>query len=174
MAYSINLECRNVTAGPLRAWSRKVSEFENSPSVAASNYHPHITLGIYDDIDPQTPCEHLDAVFRTQRRIVVDFGRLRFVNAVPGVVWIEPELSSELYGLHAAIHNRIDPGLCRQHYRPGQWIPHCTLGYHVTASRRAEAQSFATKTAISFQTTFDFASCVSSHPIEIIRECELQ
>lgn len=174
MAYSINLECRNTTAAPLRALCRKVSEYESSPSVAASNYCPHVTLCIFDHVDPQVICKHLCAVFSKQRRLILNFCRLRFVNAIPGVVWIEPDSSFELHGIHSAIHERIDPQLCRRHYRPGHWIPHCTLGYRIATDRRSDAQLFASHTPVRFQATFDTASCVSSHPIEVIRQCDLQ
>ena len=45
--------------------------------------------------------------------------------------------------MHQAIHAVIDPSLCRPYYRPGAWVPHCTLGMAIPPERRAAAEAFA-------------------------------
>jgi len=52
MAYAISLKVTGSTAEPILALWDDVSRFESSPSMAPLNYPPHITLAVYDDIDP--------------------------------------------------------------------------------------------------------------------------
>ena len=84
-----------------------------------------------------------------------------------------PSTVSDLTSAHAAVHARIDPGLCHPYYRPGAWVPHCTLGTKIQADRRAEAITLAARPIEPFRVTFSVADCVSFPPVTVLREHRL-
>ncbi len=101
------------------------------------------------------------------------FARLDYFDTEPLVLWAVPSPSLALNSAHKAVHACIDPHLCRPHYRPGAWVPHCTLGTQVQANRRAEAITFAARPIEPLQVTFDVADCVSFPPVIVLREHRL-
>ncbi|WP_233450623.1 2'-5' RNA ligase family protein [Rhizobium mongolense] len=46
-------------------------------------------------------------------------------------MWARPVPNGRLLQLHAAVHSEIDPALCREHYRPDRWVPHCTIAMKI-------------------------------------------
>src|SRR5262249_53369483 len=135
---------------------------------------PHVTLAVYDSI----PEDQLSDALRYELGAFPPF-RLRFAKLAhfesPQLIfWATPEASELLSRGHTAIHRRIDPTLCREHYRPDRWTPHCTLATKVTAANKARAVALMEKGIEPFDVVFDRADCVEFHPVRIIDECILQ
>jgi 2'-5' RNA ligase len=101
------------------------------------------------------------------------FARLDYFHTEPLVLWAEPSPLPALNSAYEAVHARIDPSLCHPHYRPGAWVPHCSLGTKIPADRRAEAITLAVQPIEPFQVTFDVADCVSFPPVVVLREHRL-
>jgi hypothetical protein len=75
--------------------------------------------------------------------------------------------------VHSTLHAIIDPGLCRAYYRPGQWVPHRSLGTAIPKQRRQEAFAFTQRQITPFEVRFDVADLVRFLPVEVIRACPL-
>lgn len=75
----------------------------------------------------------------------LNFRRIRWFAGPPLVLWAEPTADETLAKLHASISAAIDPVHCRPHYRPGFWMPHCTLGMRVVDRQRNGAIAYATE-----------------------------
>ena len=170
MASAISLKAPNSTADPIWALWAEVSRLESQPSMAALDYAPHITLAVYDDVDPGRLSAVLAEAFTGASALRLTFTRLRFFDNVPLVLWADPSFSQALASAHARVHARIDPGLCRPHYRPGAWVPHCTLEAQITAEHRDEAIVLAARPIPAFEVIFDVADCVSFPPVVVIAE----
>jgi 2'-5' RNA ligase len=170
MAFAISLKAANSTADPIRALWAEVARFESRPSMAALGYPPHITLAVYDAVDPERLRAVLRDAFMGACALRLTFTRLRVFDDDPLVLWAEPSYLGALSGMHARVHDRIDPRLCRPHYRPDAWVPHCTLGTQIVAERRAEAAAFAARPIQAFEVVFDVADCVSFPPVAVIEE----
>jgi 2'-5' RNA ligase len=172
MAFAISLKAVNDTAGPVRALWEGVAHFERQPSMATLDYPPHLTLAIYDDISPVRLKAVLGEAFAGTSALRLVFARLQFFDN-PLVLWAEPRPSTDLAAAHRRVHACIDPQLCRPHYRPGAWIPHCTLGTEILAERREEAIAFTAHPVAAFEVIFDVADCVSFAPVAVIDERRL-
>jgi hypothetical protein len=72
-----------------------------------------------------------------------------------------------------AIYNVIDPMLCRPYYRPGFWVPHCTLGMNIRQDRRAEAMAFVQNFRGGIEAVFDVIDCVTFPPLRVTAERRL-
>lgn len=88
-------------------------------------------------------------------------------------MWGEPKPDEALLEIHRNIHAEIDPALCREHYRPGSWTPHCTLAMRTLPDRDAEAMAFAGRFRGGVRVIFDRVDCVQYPPVTIVAEVAL-
>jgi 2'-5' RNA ligase len=126
-------------------------------------------LAVYDNIPPVQVSDVLREAFAGRPALRLTFKRLRFFDD-PLVLWVEPSPSADLTSAHARVHACIDPRLCHPHYRPGAWVPHCTLGTQILAKYREEAIAFADRPILSFEVVFDVADGVSFAPVVVMAE----
>jgi hypothetical protein len=75
--------------------------------------------------------------------------------------------------MHQNIHSAISPEFCRPHYRPGNWVPHCTLAMRTTPCRNADALAFATAFRGNIRVIFDVVDCVALEPLKVVAEAPL-
>jgi len=136
-----------------------------------STIHRNVTLAVYDSIPERQLSEALRSVFGVHPPLRLQFSKLAFFEAPELVFWAAPEQSEHLLRAHSAIHELIHPSLCRSHYQPGVWVPHCTLATQVTAGNKEEAIALAAGAIEPFEVLFDKAECVEFYPIRIIDEC---
>lgn len=173
MPFAISIKATNETAVPVHDLWEQVSAFEELPSMIALDYPPHITFAIYDEIDTDKLERTLRKVFRDQCGLRLAFDRICYFEHPLLVLWAAPADISTLLPLHKAIHDHIDASLCRSHYRPGVWIPHCTLATQIRADQRTDALSFTNKPIEPFEVLFDTADCIAFKLIQVINECTL-
>jgi hypothetical protein len=173
MAFGIGLKSTGDTASRLRYYWTKFGPFESSPSMAALDHPPHVTLTVYDRIPVRELIAALRSVFDGHPPIPLRFTKLAIFETPEPIIWAAPERSEPLLRAHDAIHRLIDPCLCWSHYTPQAWIPHCTLATQVTANARKEAITAAAEAIEPFEVVFDKAECVEFYPIRIIEERSL-
>ena len=174
MPFAINITALGATAAPLRDLWAQFSCFEDTPSMAAFNYPPHVTLAIYDSIPADRLRDALHTEFAALPPFILRFSRLAFVEHPRLVFWARPDASELLAHVHAAIHRRIDPSLCLTFYRPQVWTPHCTLAMDVTPANKAAAIAQAASGIAPFEVVFDRADCAEFFPVRVIDEHALQ
>jgi 2'-5' RNA ligase len=113
---------------------------EGIPSLGSLNqrHRPHVSLAAAHRIDPHAVAEALDGV-------PVGAGlplRLDFAGQFVGrVLWLGVTVTPELLAHHEAVHARLrDRGIeVWEQYRPGRWVPHCTLSMRVPNPMMAPA-----------------------------------
>jgi len=121
----------------------KLAKIGVTSAMLKPGYRPHITLGVSDEIAESTLLEWLNQFVHT----VLPFSlTISYVGAFPGdegVVFYGVTVTETLVDLH----NRFWAGyekLVRKSwddYRPGSWVPHCTLGYGLSTSQISKAVS---------------------------------
>jgi 2'-5' RNA ligase len=168
MAFAININASGGTGARIRDYWAKFGCLEPVPSMAALDYLPHVTLAIYDTIAAAKLREASRVAFRGCPPIRLRFDKLACFEHPQLVFWAAPEPSESLLGVHAAIHGLIDPSLCAEHYRPGRWVPHCTLATNVSSNNIQAARALASKGIEPFEVIFDRADCVEFMPVRII------
>jgi 2'-5' RNA ligase len=141
--------------------------------MAALNYPPHVTLAIYDNISADKLRETVRAAFGGCAPILLRFGGLAYFSRPQVVFWARPEPSDSLRRAHAAVHRLIGPSSCREHYRPGSWVPNCTLATQVSAINRQQALALVEEKIEPFDVVFDQADCVEFMPVRVLERCAL-
>lgn len=134
-------------------------------------YPPHLTLAIYDEISREELFAGFDAAIGCLDSLSVRFTSLGYFNTPYGIIlWAAPEAPQAVLNAHTKIHSTVDPNLCRPNYRPGAWVPHCSLATSISKDREDEAVTIAERGIEPFDVTFDAADCASFMPVQILKE----
>lgn len=138
-------------------------------------YPPHLTFAIYDtdDVSEELRLAAIERAALNQAELHLTFNRIRTFAGPPLVLWAEPEPQDALMRMHEAIHTMIDSTLCRLHYRPRFWVPHCTLGMAIRTERSDAAVAFAENFRDGIEATFDVIDCVTFPPLRVVAEKRL-
>ncbi len=101
-----------------------------SPLVQTGTF-PHISLAVFETVPVDVPrlTAVVEAFARYAARLHVRFASLGMFPGAHNVVFLAPVVTPELLAAHAAFHGALTAaGLgCDAHYRPGAWVPHCTI-----------------------------------------------
>lgn len=99
-------------------------------SLLNQRHRPHVSLAVADRLDPDQVVRALAGM-----RVAVPL-RLSFQHAgqfVGRVLWLGPAPTAALLAHQAAVYERlVTAGVTlSEYYRPGRWVPHCTLSMRV-------------------------------------------
>jgi 2'-5' RNA ligase len=176
MPFAVTVKSCDVTAEAIMSLWDQASTFEDFPSIRALVYPPHITFAIDDspDASEQAAIDTLERVAEATPAIELSFERIRTFDGPPLILWADPEPKTALREIHDQIHAAIDPGLCHPHYRPGSWVPHCTLAMRIALDRNPDALAFANAFCGGLRVFFDTVDCVRLEPLNVVAELHLR
>ena len=107
-------------------------------SIPSSDYHPHVTLTVFEHGDPAQLAGILSPVAQRAVGVPLSLAALGFflTNEAPAFLDVIP--SSRLLSVHRAVHDAIQPVVdgIGPYYRPDALLPHCTLALGVTDKAR--------------------------------------
>ena len=131
--HAVELELDGVAQAAVRALFDAL-ELAGVESLAAGtpHVHPHVSLAIAREADPGQVAEVLSGTVADPLPLLTLSSLGAFVTA-ESVLFVGVTPSRELLALNVAVHARLDhAGIAvRPIYRPGSWVPHCTLAMHV-------------------------------------------
>jgi hypothetical protein len=93
-------------------------------------HRPHLSFAVAESLDPHAVAAALDGMAAAPPIEL----ELQFVGTFVGrVLWLGPAPTADLVAHHAAIHDRLTAAgvTVDALYRPGAWVPHCTLSMRV-------------------------------------------
>lgn len=175
MGFAISFRSDHPSAEVIRTLWGEVERFEDEPSMALLGYPPHVTLAIYegDAVSEEQVRAALEHASRQLGALTLTFDAIGTFGDPPAVLWAAPRPSLSLADAHAAIHDAIDPRHCRAHYRPGSWVPHCTLGMQIRADQTKAVLSFAAAFRGPIDVIFEALDCVAFPRLAPIALCKL-
>lgn len=137
----------------------------------ALDYAPHISFVVFDDIESEEWFHVFDTAMAGLNPMSITFDRLGYFETPQSIIlWAAPQLSENVLAIHRYIHGAVREESCRPNYRPGKWVPHCSLAYSVDLDRKVEAFDLVRSPIEPFEVRFDVADCVSFLPIQVLRE----
>ncbi|MDH3592281.1 MAG: 2'-5' RNA ligase family protein [Planctomycetota bacterium] len=96
---------------------------------------PHISLGVYASLDPDAALPVLEAFAAREPVVPLSLAFVGTFASDEGVVFLGPQVSPELIGLHTRMHDAFAGlGESLRYYRPGNWVPHCTVAWFLAAA----------------------------------------
>jgi 2'-5' RNA ligase len=96
-------------------------------------YRPHLTLAIIETADAARATDALRRPLAGAAGIPVTLNAVGFflTGAAPAYLGVTP--TSSLLLLHEQVHAALGDVASWDYYRPGSWVPHCTLAMGVTS-----------------------------------------
>ncbi|OPL18517.1 MAG: hypothetical protein AVO35_04085 [Candidatus Aegiribacteria sp. MLS_C] len=100
-----------------------------SSPLLRSGGKPHLTLAIWEDLDPDLILDDLRDFAKTHRAFPVTFSTVATFGRESGTVFLGPVFTPSLLIVHEQLYRifgavkDLSAGL----YRPGSWVPHCSL-----------------------------------------------
>jgi 2'-5' RNA ligase len=111
----------------VRAIWRALAEAEIA-GVPAGGARPHLSVTIYEALAVGRFKPALEAFAAERAALDVTLGFWGAFPGAEGVVFLAPVMTRELLALQAEFHERLGEfGPAPARYRPGSWVPHCTL-----------------------------------------------
>ena len=108
-------------------------EAEGVPTLASlqnERHRPHVSLTAASRLPPEAVAAALDGL-AVGAGLTLD---LDFVGQFVGrVLWLGVTATEDLLAHHRAVHERLAAAEIDvwEHYRPGRWVPHCTVSLRV-------------------------------------------
>jgi 2'-5' RNA ligase len=101
-------------------------------STYEATYRPHITLAIVNTPYPEQAVARLRLPLANVAGLPVSMTALGFflTNKAPAYLAVAP--TTALLKLHERVHSALGAMDTWSYYRPGNWMPHCTLAMDVT------------------------------------------
>ncbi|MEV6350960.1 2'-5' RNA ligase family protein [Actinoplanes sp. NPDC051851] len=115
-------------------------EAEGIPTMGSlhQKHRPHVSLAAARTMDPVAAAGALTGL-TVGRGLTLS---LDFVGQFVGrVLWLGVTVTEELLAHHRVIHEHLAAGGVEvwDHYRPGRWVPHCTVSLRVPNPMMAPA-----------------------------------
>lgn len=174
MPFSINIRCDNASARRIRELWSQCGRLEARPSMESLGYPPHFTLAVFDHVGEAELVAAVDGVGSAGSCIPVQFDRIGVFETPDAIVlWAAPSDPAPLTALHHRVHEQIDSPACRAHYRPGAWVPHCSLATAIDKEHRGAATAMVRAGIEPFRVLFDVLDCARFHPVQVLHEQRL-
>jgi 2'-5' RNA ligase len=114
----------------IQATWHKMADSNVAPFLGTSGNRPHISLALCEELDKVTCQAKLETWAAGVKPLPVSFQQLGLFPAPGAVLFTGPVVTRELLALQREVDELLD-GCCvwpeYDYYRPGKWIPHCTL-----------------------------------------------
>jgi 2'-5' RNA ligase len=139
MLYAVGL---NFDAEPtnliLNIW-KQLAETGLADYLYISGNHPHITLGIFEDIDVEKVNFELNAYTKNLAPFQLSFQQIGIFPSPKVAVFWGPVVTEKLLELHSDLYERLrkfggQPDF--DFYKPGYWVPHCALAMEINDSSK--------------------------------------
>ena len=127
-----------------RIWRAFSSAGLPSP-IRSPGIRPHMTLGICSSLEHGSFLPALAGFVRQLPALEVTFEQLGVFPTAEGVVFAAPVCSPVLLAAHQSFHQIFVAHAEKtwQYYMPGNWVPHCTLGYRLSPAQIGPALTLA-------------------------------
>ncbi len=137
---------------------------------------PHITLGIYEQISLESFQDSLHTFCQTAARCPVTFASIGIFPTPEMVLFFAPVVTPQLLAFHERFHKTFQTWLPQlvPYYKPGQWVPHTTLGLGLSPQELHQALTLVMPKWEPFQAAIDHLGLIQFPPNTQISQFPLQ
>lgn len=133
MGFAVEMFFDEETEERFQTLWRTLSEKQISSVLPAVGSHPHISFVAFETVDIGGLYEPLRAFAERIEPFTVKLSAIGVFPSAEGVVYIAPVVTGEMLEVHGMLHRCLNelgvPSI--SYYRPGQWIPHCTVAINL-------------------------------------------
>jgi 2'-5' RNA ligase len=176
MGFAVELHIDPVSAAPIVALTEQIYTTCGGETLTGIGAHPHLSLTVFTQLDP-TPLAALLAEFAaTTAPLTVTFAAVGVFPTTQGVVYLAPVVTPELLALHARFHDRLTQLTMpsNAYYLPGNWMPHCTIGFELPPDKIGEAVMRCHQADVFRPVTLTTVQLIEFRPVRSIFTYDLQ
>lgn len=133
MDISLQLLFDNPSTERLREVWHWQAEVTGSCTLIDGPYDPHITLGLFKNLDHQQFSSELRAIACDVPEFEIRFGHIGQFPGEEGTLFLVPVFNNILQTLHLSVLSvcdRLQGDLARpEYYLPENWVPHCSVSW---------------------------------------------
>ena len=153
--------------GAERVWRKSLARAAINSVMLDVGAQPHISLAVFENLDPQMLRADLSRFAEVTRPLSLDLASAGTFPTAEGVVFLAPVVTQELLLVHQRFHRLLsDRGLdCVAYYRPGNWVPHCTVAIDVAPDRVAASLEMCVQSEAFGAVALDEVSLIEFRPV---------
>ena len=138
--YAIELYLEDKYANRIKSLWQRLADKGIATTILENGCQPHVTLGVFGDLDVDASINLLDPFFDSMEVPVLAFPVLGCFPATK-VLHCPPTVTNPLLSLHTQFHETLADVVSEPvvYYQPGYWVPHCTIGIDLTVDTLAKA-----------------------------------
>lgn len=168
MGYAIQLHFDDSNTKKITTLTAQLHTTYGGLDLTGINAAPHISLAVFDTLVPER-VERLLADFAaaTARFALA----LAAVGSFPGpksVVYLAPVVTADLLAVHTELHAQLRVVGLQSHgyYRPGSWVPHCTVAMELPKEHVAKAVADCRAANVFNTVQIESVELVKFRPVE--------
>ena len=180
MPHAVELLLNNEAESAIQAVFERLNECGISSAMLDLEAKPHVSLAVYGALEVGAFLPAAEAFFSRVEPVDVRFSSVGSFPGEEGVVFLAPVMTRELLTLHEAFHEQMAAygAGCRENYRVGLWVPHCTVGFNVPHRKLGEALALVRAEAIPLTGRIERAGLLefergSPKPVQVVRSFPL-
>jgi 2'-5' RNA ligase len=135
-------------------------------------YAPHLTLAVLCEGDAPLQ-ERVRQATAGWRRLNVRFAGFGVFPGPQAVLWLAPVPTAALLSWQRALCDALPADRLDPHYRPGNWMPHVTLGEDLTPAALATAYDRTASDWEPFTATLEQVDLVRFRPVSLLWHARL-
>lgn len=177
MGFAVELHIDEANAAPISALSDAIYAQCGGASLTGMGGHPHISLTVFAELAEPAPVDALLAEFAVVTPpIPVTFSAIGVFAGTQGVVYLAPVVTAELLARHRRFHERLAQLALASnaYYLPGNWIPHCTVGFALPADNIGQAVMLCQQASVFYAVTLTTIRLIEFRPVRSIFTHHLQ
>jgi 2'-5' RNA ligase len=123
-------------------WKQLYQAEISSLAQTEGDVRPHLSIAIYNDLDDESTLFASTAAFaKKEAAIPICFSSVGAFPTDEGVAFLSPTPTSQLLSLHRRFYSALSVFQESSHdyYRPGNWVPHCTVAIHLPEANLLQA-----------------------------------
>ena len=147
-----------------------------APYLGISGNRPHISLALCEELNQATCQTQLESWSIQVNPFPISFQSLGIFPAPGAVVFAAPLVTVELLALQREVDGMLD-GCCKwpefDFYRPGKWIPHCTLAMEFKDDQLPRALEIAGHLKLPLDGMACGVGVIEFRPVKHLFNCSL-
>lgn len=138
-------------------------------------FRPHITLAIFDEIDCDDYKSKIEKIAFSSNVTHLHLDHIGIFNKPDIVIFLAPPPGKELLALHKVIHDVLSNHTqgSWELYKPGNWVPHCTLANDLEISDLEQAIGICIEIPLPLSAKITQICIIAFDPIQQIFQVNL-
>lgn len=176
MGFSVELHMDDANAAPIVALTELIHTQCGGVNLTGMGAHPHLSLAAFTHLEPAQLEEVLAEFAAVTPPLPTAFSAVGVFPTTQGVVYLAPVVTSQLLTAHAWLHHRLEQLALQSnpYYLPGNWIPHCTVGFELPADQIGQAVALCQQANVFQRVTLTTVRLIEFRPVRPIFTYDLQ